>query len=34
MGIGGTPGASLITFKNYLPNSMIYGADVDKNILC
>jgi hypothetical protein len=33
MGLGGTPGASLITFRNFLPNSMIYGADIDKNIL-
>jgi hypothetical protein len=33
MGLYGTPGASLITFRNYLPNSMIYGADIDKNIL-
>ena len=33
MGPYGTPGASLITFRNYLPNSMIYGADNDKNIL-
>lgn len=33
MGLGGTPGASLIAFNNYLPNSMIYGADIDKNIL-
>lgn len=33
MGINGTPGASLYSFAEYLPNSNIYGADIDKNIL-
>jgi hypothetical protein len=29
----GTPGASLRAFRDYLVNSSIYGADVDKDIL-
>ena len=33
MGAGGTPGASIRAFKEYLPNSNIYGADIDKEIL-
>lgn len=33
MGIHGRPGASLFAFKEYLPNSNIYGADIDKDIL-
>jgi hypothetical protein len=33
MGSSGRPGASLYGFKEYLPNSNIYGADIDKNIL-
>lgn len=33
MGINGRPGASLYSFAEYLPNSNIYGADIDKNIL-
>lgn len=33
MGYYGTPGASLRTWSEYLPNSRIYGGDVDKNIL-
>ena len=33
MGINGIPGASLRSFKEFLPNSNIYGADIDKNIL-
>ena len=33
MGINGRPGASLLAFREYLPNSNIYGADVDKDIL-
>jgi hypothetical protein len=33
MGINGKPGASLRAFKEFLPNSSIYGADIDKNIL-
>ena len=33
MGSDGRPGASLYSFKEYLPNSNIYGADIDKNIL-
>jgi hypothetical protein len=33
MGSDGNPGASLYTWEEYLPNSQIYGADVDKDIL-
>lgn len=33
MGSSGMPGASLRAFRDYLPNSNIYGADIDKDIL-
>jgi SAM-dependent methyltransferase len=33
MGVGGRPGASLYAFREYLPNSKIYGCDIDKEIL-
>ena len=33
MGLHGTPGASLRSWSEYLPNSRIYGADIDRNIL-
>jgi len=33
MGRAGRPGASLRAFREYLPNAMIYGADVDRRIL-
>ena len=33
MGVDGRPGASLYAFREYLPNSNIYGADIDKDIL-
>lgn len=33
MGGGGRPGASLYSWRDYLPNSQIYGADIDKDIL-
>lgn len=33
MGSNGKPGASVRAFRDFLPNSNIYGADVDKNIL-
>jgi hypothetical protein len=33
MGRWGKPGASLYSWNEYLPNSNIYGADIDKNIL-
>ena len=33
MGSSGMPGASLRAFRDYLPNSDIYGADIDKDIL-
>jgi hypothetical protein len=33
MGIDGKPGASVKAFRDYLPNSQIYGADIDKDIL-
>jgi len=33
MGIEGKPGASIRAFRDFLPNSNIYGADVDRDIL-
>jgi len=33
MGINGNPGASLYAFREYMPNSKFYGADIDKDIL-
>lgn len=33
MGKLGIPGASLRAFKEFLPNSLIYGLDIDKKIL-
>ena len=33
MGSDGRPGASLYTFRDYLPNANIRGGDVDKDIL-
>lgn len=33
MGYNARPGASLFAFRAYLPNSSIYGADIDKDIL-
>ena len=33
MGNAGMPGASLRAFRDCLPHAMIYGADVDKEIL-
>ena len=33
MGINGTPGASVYGWKEFFPNSQIYGADIDKDIL-
>jgi hypothetical protein len=33
MGPSGKPGASLKAWKEFLPNSMIYGADIDKRVL-
>ena len=33
MGPSGKPGASLKAWKEFLSNSMIYGADIDKRIL-
>jgi hypothetical protein len=33
MGINGRPGASLYGFREYFPNSQIFGADIDKNII-
>lgn len=33
MGSEGKPGASLRAFREYLPNALIYGADVDARIL-
>lgn len=33
MGAGGTPGASLYAFRDYMPSAKIYGADIDRDIL-
>lgn len=33
MGIGGHPGASLRVWRDYFPNALILGADIDKEIL-
>lgn len=33
MGPNATPGASLRAFRAFLPNAMIFGADIDKRIL-
>jgi hypothetical protein len=33
MGPGGRPGASLRGFRDFLPHAMIYGADIDREIL-
>jgi len=33
MGSDGRPGASLYAFRDYLPNSNIYGCDIDSEIL-
>jgi len=33
MGASGKPGASLRAFRDYLPEAMIYGADIDRRIL-
>lgn len=33
MGSSGQPGASLRAFRDYLPNSKVYGADIDRDIL-
>jgi hypothetical protein len=33
MGVYGVPGASLRSFRDYLPNALIYGADIDSGVL-
>ena len=33
MGITGKPGASLRVWRDYFPNALIFGADIDRNIL-
>ena len=33
MGINGSPGASLKSFKNTFTNALVYGADIDREIL-
>lgn len=33
MGVGGRPGASLYGWSEFFPCSMIYGADIDRDIL-
>jgi hypothetical protein len=33
MGLNGKPGASLKVWRDYFPNAIIYGADIDKDIL-
>lgn len=33
MGVNGKPGASLRVWRDYFPNAVVYGADIDKDIL-
>jgi hypothetical protein len=33
MGISGKPGASLRVWRDYFPNAMVYGADIDQDVL-
>jgi hypothetical protein len=33
MGLNGLPGASLRAWRDYFPNAMVYGADIDKSCL-
>lgn len=33
MGVNGKPGASLRVWRDYFPNAMVYGADIDVDIL-
>jgi hypothetical protein len=33
MGVNGIPGASLRVWRDYFPNAVIFGADIDKEIL-
>jgi hypothetical protein len=33
MGLCGRPGASLRAFRDYCPNALVYGADLDKRVL-
>jgi hypothetical protein len=33
MGVNGTPGASLYGWQEFFPNSEIFGADIDRDIL-
>lgn len=33
MGSAGNPGASLRAFRKYLPNALIFGADIDRRVL-
>jgi hypothetical protein len=33
MGISGKPGASLRVWRDFFPNAMIYGADIDRDVL-
>jgi hypothetical protein len=33
MGIGAQPGASLRVWREYFPNALIYGADIDSQIM-
>lgn len=33
MSVSGKPGASLRVWRDYFPNAMIYGADIDKAVL-
>lgn len=33
MGVKGKPGASLRAFRDFCPNALIFGADIDKRIL-
>jgi hypothetical protein len=33
MGISGKPGASLRVWRDFFPNAMVYGADIDRDVL-
>lgn len=33
MGIAGKPGASLRVWRDFFPNSVVYGVDIDRDIL-
>jgi hypothetical protein len=33
MGVSGKPGASLRAFRDFCPNALIFGADIDRRVL-